>query len=192
MKTIAKLSQKTTIHTFVVLLLFGFISLSCSDDDENPVAVDEEEVITTMNVALSASGETPVTLQSQDLDGDGPDAPVISISGNLTANTTYSGTIELLNETETPAEDITEEVAEEDEEHQFFFTTGGAIMAVEYNDEDGDGNPLGLEFSLTTGDAGSGTLQITLRHEPTKPNDGSLADAGGETDIAQTFSLTVE
>ena len=97
-----------------------------------------------------------------------------------------------MNETESPAEDITEEVEEEDEEHQFIFVASGAISGVTYSDQDGDGNPVGLSFELSTGDAGSGSLQITLRHEPTKPNDGTLAGAGGETDIAQTFNLTVE
>ena len=169
-----------------------FLSSSCSDDDNDPIPVDEEEVITTMNVTLTASGSATVTLQSQDLDGDGPNAPIITISGNLEANTSYSGAMELLNETETPADNITTEVAEEDEEHQFFFTTSGAISEVVYADQDGNGNPIGLNFTLTTGDAGIGTLQITLRHEPKKPNDGSLADAGGETDIAQSFDLTVE
>jgi hypothetical protein len=37
----------------------------------------------------------------------------------------------------------------------------------------------------------SGTLTVTLRHEPTKPNTG-LGDAGGETDIAATFNVTVQ
>jgi hypothetical protein len=190
MKTNAELLKKKSLNSIIALAVLGLFVISCSDDDD-PVAVDEEEVITTMNVTLTGSAST-ITLQSQDLDGDGPNAPVIDISGNLSANATYTGTIELLNETESPAEDITEEVAEEDEEHQFFFTTSGALTSVVYNDEDADGNPVGLAFTLTTGDAGSGTLQITLRHEPTKPNDGTLAEAGGETDIAQSFSITVE
>ena len=108
------------------------------------------------------------------------------------ANSTYTGTIELLNETETPAEDITAEVNEEADEHQFFFDVDGSITSTSYGDTDEDGNPIGLSFTLMTGDAGEGTLQITLRHEPKKPNDGTLADAGGETDIAQTFTVTVE
>lgn len=177
---------------FAIALSIAFLNFSCSDDDENPVPVDEEEVITTMNVTLSASGVASVSLQSKDLDGDGPNAPDITISGNLVANTIYSGSIELLNETETPAEDITVEVAEEDEEHQFFFDISGALTSVAYSDQDGNGNPLGIQFELTTGDAGNGTIQITLRHEPKKPNDGSLADAGGETDIAETFNVVVE
>ena len=185
------LNQIVSIPMFILLLLvFGLAS--CSDDDENPVAVDEEEVITTMNVTLTADGRPTISLQSQDLDGDGPNAPEITVSGNLTANSTYTGTIELLNETETPAENITTEVAQEDEEHQFFFTAGGVITDVTYSDQDGNGNPVGIAFSLTAGEAGNGTLQITLRHEPKKPNDGTLSDAGGETDIAQSFSLVVE
>nr|WP_273569098.1 type 1 periplasmic binding fold superfamily protein [Maribacter sp. Hal144] len=185
--------MKTSFRSYALCLLFIPMAFtSCSDDDENPVPVDEEEVITTMTVTLTSSGNSTVTLQSQDLDGDGPNAPEITVSGNLAANATYSGSIELLNETETPAEDITEEVEEEDEEHQFFFSTGGSVTGATYSDQDGDGNPLGLSFELSTGEAGSGTLQITLRHEPKKPNDGTLADAGGETDIAQTFTVTVE
>ncbi|MDB4293622.1 type 1 periplasmic binding fold superfamily protein, partial [Maribacter sp.] len=149
-----------------------------------------EEVITTMTVTLT--GSETIRLESQDLDGDGPDAPTITVSGNLQANSTYSGSISLLNETVTPSENITEEVAEKDEEHQFFFSADGSLTTATYDDEDGNGNPVGLSFMLTTGDAGSGSLQITLRHEPKKPNDGTLADAGGETDIAQTFTVSVE
>lgn len=191
MNTIKSETNKNVIKSIFMLCFVAFGFMSCDNDDDNPAPIDEEEVITTMNVTLSGAGST-ITLQSQDLDGDGPNAPVITVSGNLIANTTYNGSLELLNETETPAEDITMEIEEEDEEHQFFFSTSGAITGVDYEDLDGNGNPVGLSFTLSTGDAGNGTLQITLRHEPKKPNDGTLADAGGETDIAQTFPITVE
>lgn len=179
-------------NTFKLLftVLISLTVLSCSDDDDTPEVVNEEEVITTMTVTLTAASGN-VTLKSQDLDGDGPDAPVITVA-DLAANTTYSGVIKLENETESPAEDITLEVAEEDDEHQFFFTVGGAITESTYTDEDEDGNPVGINFQLVTGDAGSGSIQITLRHEPKKPNDGTLADAGGETDIAQSFNVVVQ
>lgn len=183
---------KLHLKSLFLFAIAGLMFTSCSNDDDNPDPVDEEEVITTMNVTLVAAGANTITLQSQDLDGDGPNAPQVSISGNLLANTSYAGSIQLLNETETPAENITLEVEEEDDEHQFFFNATGALSGVSYSDQDGDGNPLGLAFILETGDAGSGSLQITLRHEPKKPNDGTLADAGGETDIAQTFDVTVE
>ena len=185
------MKSKNVLKTVLSLSLMASVMTSCSSDDNNPDAVDEEEVITTIKVALSSEGGDTASLQSQDLDGDGPNPPVITVD-NLMANSTYTGTIELLNETETPAEDITAEVNEEADEHQFFFDVVGSISSISYGDTDEDGNPLGLSFTLMTGDAGQGTLQITLRHEPKKPNDGTLADAGGETDIAQTFTVTVE
>ena len=177
------------------LLLVALIFTGCSNDDNTqPEPVNEEEVITTMTVILSPSGGgTVVTLQKKDLDGDdGPNQPVITVSGNLTAGTTYSGVIQVLNETETPAENITEEVLEEANEHQFFFTpAGGLNVSTTYSDQDDNGNPLGVQFALSANTASSGTLTVTLRHEPTKPNTG-LSDAGGQTDIEATFNVTVE
>ena len=180
------------------LKIFGLFCLSvlvfaaCSDDD-TPDPVNEEEVITTLTVTLTpAGGGTAITLRSQDLDGDGPNPPVVTVSGNLDNGVTYNGTLVLLNETESPAEDITEEVEEEDEEHQFFYTIGGGLDATTtYTSFDSNSNPLGTTFDLAAGAASSGTLTFTLRHEPTKPNTG-LADAGGETDIAVTFNVTVQ
>ena len=177
-----------------IFALSALLFTACSDDDDGPDPVNEEEVITTMTVSLSPrGGGTSITLQTRDLDGDGPNAPEVTVSGDFAAGTTYDGAIVVLNETETPAEDITEEVEEEDDEHQFFFVVGGGFDATTaYGNFDGDGNPLGTQFTLTTGAASTGTLAITLRHEPKKPNDGTLADAGGETDITQTFNVTIQ
>ncbi len=189
LKTI-KMKKNNWISLFFV---GGLLLSSCSGDDDNPEPVNEEEVITTLTITLTPTGDSEVvTLESRDLDGDGPNPPVITVSGSLAGNTTYTGSIELLNETVSPPEDITEEVAEEADEHQFFFTYTGPISEISYLDEDGNGNDVGLEFSLSTLTAGQATLSVTLRHEPKKPNDGTLADAGGETDIAQTFNLVVQ
>jgi len=182
-----------TIKILSLLAIAAVTFNSCSSDDDAPEPVNEEETITTMTVSLVApGGGTTVTLQSQDLDGDGPNDPDKTVSGNLAANTTYTGSVVFLNETETPAEDITEEIEEEDEEHQVFYIPSGSITDVTSDDVDGNGEPVGLAFTLETGDAGNATLAVTLIHEPKKPNDGTLADAGGEPDFTATFSLTVE
>ncbi|MAT89419.1 MAG: type 1 periplasmic binding fold superfamily protein [Flavobacteriaceae bacterium] len=184
-----KLFKYACIFSIVIL---GFTSCSNNDDDATPQVVNEEEIITTLNVSLTAEGSF-VMLTSRDLDGDGPNPPEVTVSGNLLANTTYVGILEVLNETEDPAEDITLEVLEEDEEHQFFHLVGGGLNATtSYGDFDDNGNPLGVNFALDTGDASSGTLTIVLRHEPNKPNDGTLEDAGGETDIRADFNITIE
>ena len=173
------------------LLASTLIFASCSDDDNTPDPVNEEEVITTLTVTLDSGSDT-VVMQYQDLDGDGPDAATVTVSGSLNANTTYDGSIVLLNETESPAENVTEEIEEEDDEHQFFYTVGSGLdVDTEYANFDGDGNPLGTLFVLNVGSASSGGLTFTLRHEPNKPNTG-LENAGGSTDIEVTFDVTVE
>ncbi|MDA1288523.1 MAG: type 1 periplasmic binding fold superfamily protein [Bacteroidetes bacterium] len=179
---------------FLATAIFATVLfVSCSNDDDTPEPVNEEEVITTLTVTLSPNGGgTAITLQTRDLDGDGPNAPVVTVSGSLATGVTYSGTIVLLNETVNPPENITEEVEEENLDHQFFYTLGGGLdVTTAYSNFDDNGNPLGTEFTLTAGTASSGTLTFTLRHEPTKPNTG-LGDAGGETDIAATFNVVVQ
>lgn len=177
------------------------VSCSKDDDDNNtkaPEEVNEEEVITTLIATLTpvppapqGAVLAPIELKYYDEDGDGPKDPVIT-GGTLSANTVYNGVIKLLNETESPAEDITEEVKEEADEHQFFYTVGtGLNVTAVATDKDSKDLPLGVEFKLTTTTASTGKLTFTLRHEPKKPNTG-LEDAGGATDIATTFDIVVE
>ena len=186
--SINNFSKIKTMKIFkYALLAIPFLYFSCNDDDDTPEPVNEEEVITTMNVYVDGA----LAMSSTDSDGEGPLEPVVT-DGVLAANTTYSVRLEFLNELEDPAEDITEEVEEEDLEHQVFYSAGGDLnVGVEYANFDSDGNPLGTLFTLTTNEAGSGTITITLVHEPMKPNDG-LATAGGSTDIEVTFNVSVE
>ncbi len=177
----------------LLLLASGLLFTACSDDDTPPPPIDEEEVITTLIVTLSSNSGQTIVLSSQDLDGDGPNAPVVNVGGPLSVATTYTGVIQLLNETVSPAEPIHEEVAQESAEHQFFYTQGGNLsVTTNYEDFDVNGNPLGLNFTLATTSAGQGSITFTLRHEPLKPNDGTLSGAGGETDISVTFPVTIE
>lgn len=184
-----------TIKNLALVLFVATLFTACSEDD--PEVVNEEELITTLTATLTPSGGgTDIILKSVDLDGDGPNAPVITVSANLTANTDYTGVLKIENETESPAEDITIEVLEEDEEHQFFFTPTNNVATVTYNDMDGNGNPIGVQFSLATTTAASGNLTITLRHEPVKTasgvNSGDITNAGGETDVQAVFPVTVQ
>ena len=178
---------------FLATVLFTILLASCSKDNETPEAVNEEELITTLKVTLVPVSEgNTIVLTTRDLDGDGPNEPEITISSNLTAGVTYNGTIELLDETKSPADNITEEVKEEADEHQIFYTIGSGLdVSVTATNLDSNGYFLGTEFELTANTASSGSLTFTLRHEPTKPNQG-LSSAGGETDTEATFAITVE
>ncbi|CAM1354563.1 type 1 periplasmic binding fold superfamily protein [Tenacibaculum insulae] len=177
-----------------LLFISSIVVTSCSDDD-TPEHIHEEEVITTMKVVLTPTTGPAITIESRDLDGDGPDVPVIT-EGILAANTTYSAVITLLNETESTPEDITEEVAEEAEEHQFFYKATTIASTFTYEDNDLDGNPIGINFTVQTADAGTGSYTITLKHEPNKSGanvkEGDITNAGGETDIEVVFPITVQ
>jgi hypothetical protein len=164
---------------------------SCSNDDK---PVNEDEVITTVTTTLTGGGQV-ITLTSRDLDGDGPNAPVITVSGNLAANTTYTGSVSFLNETETPAENITTEILDEGVDHQLFFQAPTALGTFAYADSDANGRPIGLQFTLTTLNATTGNITVTLRHEPNKTaagvSLGNITNAGGSTDAAVTYPVTV-
>lgn len=175
-------------YSLLALMMF---STAC---DKTPVTPNEEELITTLKYTLTPSGGgTAIILTYKDLDGDGAGAPVITQSGNLAANTTYTGSLVLLNESKTPAEDITAEIRDEKEDHQFFFQAASSLKAsISYSDKDANNKPLGLETSFITTTASEGDLTIILRHKPSKSasgvENGDITNAGGETDIEAKFT----
>ena len=186
-----KFQTMKTMKRCSMYALLAIAMVGCSDDD-TPVVINQEEVITTVVLTLTPQSGNQVVLTTIDLDGDGPDVPETSVSGSFSENTQYQGAVRFLNETETPAEEITDEVIEEADEHQVFYTISeGLNITTTYVDFDSNGNPLGINITLVTGEASSGSLTITLRHEPVKPNDG-LDSAGGETDITTTFDVSIE
>jgi hypothetical protein len=179
----------------IALLVIPVLFSTACDNDDAPV--NEEEVITTVRVTLIGGGQT-IVLESKDLDGDGPNAPVLTPIGGATlvAGTTYTGTTTFLNELTNPVDNITEEVEEEGADHQVFYQLPPSIGTVTYTDVDANGRPVGLNFTLVAGNSGStGTLTVTLRHLPNKTasgvSGGDITNAGGNTDAAVTFSVAV-
>jgi hypothetical protein len=187
-----KFQTMKTMKNISFYALLSIAMIGCSDDDTAPEVINDEELITTVILTLTQESGDQVVLTTVDLDGDGPDEPVTTVVGNFSQNTQYQGAVQFLNETEDPAEDITEEVIEEADEHQVFYTVSeGLNITTTYVDFDDNDNPLGVQITLSTGAASEGSLTVTLRHEPVKPNDG-LESAGGETDITTSFDVTIE
>ncbi|MXX02713.1 MAG: type 1 periplasmic binding fold superfamily protein [Gemmatimonadetes bacterium] len=194
------------------------LTFGCADDDDSPTGPSdpeeheeddhdddhdhgpgEEELITTLAITLTPSGGgSPITVRFRDLDGEGGNEPVVDVLA-VTSGTDYNGMVEVLNETETPPENITEEVEEEAEAHQFFFETLGGFSAatVEYADKESDyvsnsgaDHPVGLAFTLSVPDnAQNGQLRIILSHFDEAPKDG--VNQSDETDIDVTFEVLV-
>jgi len=179
------------------ILAIAFVTVislnSCSNDDNNPI--NEDEVITTVTTTLTGGGQV-ITLTSRDLDGDGPNAPVVTVSNPLTAGTSYIGTVSFLNETANPVENITSEILTEGVDHQLFFQAPSAVGTFAYSDLDVNGKPIGLQFTLATASATTGSLIVTLRHLPNKSatgvSAGDITNAGGTTDAAVTYPIVIQ
>lgn len=174
---------------FVLLLL-----VSCNKDENEIEIPNEEELITTirLNFVNENDHTDVVVFEYKDLDGDGANPPVVT-TPNLKPNTNYDLNVELLNEQGAVAEDIDDEVLAEALEHQFFYTTQGVVIT--YNDNDGLNNPIGLKNKAVTGNDGSGSIRVILRHLPNKLAEkvatGDITNAGGSTDIDVTFDFTI-
>jgi len=199
MKTIKNTSKLAPFFSIALVSIFAFTS--CNNDDVAPAPpVNEEELITTITAIYTpVGGGTAVTLQYKDLDGDGPNKPVTTISGSFETNKTYNGSVTFKNELVNPVDDITLEIIEEGDEHQVFYQTTGTLNTVTYSTAttnlDKNGKPIGLQTVFTTTGAASGILKITLKHEPNKSAanvaSGDITNAGGATDAEAIFNITV-
>jgi hypothetical protein len=186
--------------TISILALSIFILTVFSSCDKDPEVPNEEELITSVSYTLTpvSTGEK-VILTFKDIDGDGGNAPVINSTSNLKTGTTYTGVLNILNESENPAENITSEIEEEDEDHQLFFAVSGGAeskMIISYDDKDANNQPVGLKTKVSTTGTGTGKLKITLRHLPNKSasgvSAGNITNAGGETDIEVNFDVVIK
>lgn len=179
-----------------LLLAFGFAA--CDDDPATPPEENEQELITEVTVTLTpVGGGAAMTSSVLDPDGPGTQPPdPATATFMLTPGETYDGTVEFWDRQD-PAnpENITVEVAEEDDEHRVFhILTGLTDVSVPAGslDLDGDGAPLGLTFQVVAEAtaAGTGALQIILSHyDDTPKGDGS--QQSNETDADVSFPVTV-
>ena len=201
----------TTINTntLAFLILSSSLNFLVGCDSEDPQKEDAPELITKVTLTFTPDGGgSPIIVSATDPDGEGVQDIVADGSINLDANTTYTLSLTLTNELAQPTDpgyNITEEVEEESDEHLFFFgwtnnvfgdpTGNGNIDnradAVNYNDEDVNGLPLGLSTDWTTGTENSGTFRVVLKHQPDLKSETSDS-TDGETDMDVSFEINVE
>lgn len=202
--------MKTTSNllTFLFLLGLTFSLVSCGKDD--PVPELDQEVITDVTLTFTEVDESGNSIgASMDYvasSGDG-----LSLGGELEIDiinglesgksyrleiTAYNGIAE---------EDITEEIEEESDEHQFYFLGSAFVgtssfMEYTYEDSDINGHPIGLMGIVKVDDnllSNSGKIRLVLRHGLDKayagaenPHWENYAQAGGESDLDLSFDVT--
>jgi hypothetical protein len=180
------------LKTYLLMITAGVFLISC--DPSNPPNPNEQEVVTSLQITCTSPTDTTVFGYS-DPDGNGGNPPTIT-TAYFTVSNVYSVNLELLDETKTPVDTITQEILAEATEHQFFFTPLGANMSSSYGDLDDNGYPVGLVNSFTTFNGSTGTMKVTLRHQPNKSasgvSSGDITNAGGETDMEVTFPVVIQ
>ncbi len=185
-------------YSILAIALLTLFTVSCSKkDDDSPVPVStttppahEEELITSLIISfVDTAGVQPnVQYAFRDPDGDGGNAPTQQDTIRLVANTYYNATVQILNEAENPAEDITLEVQQEDDEHLFCYDITNTNVAVTRTDSDGT-YEVGITSRWSTGAVANGTTKVSLKHQP-GIKDGTCAP--GDTDIEVTFVTEIQ
>lgn len=201
--------MKIKMNYLFVLIFSAFVFTACESDDDNTQPDDNNDEDPEVITDLVLNFENPDTQESftvsfSDPDGPGGNPPVVD-EIDLIETASYLVNVTVADASNpNDVEDITEEILEEDEEHQFFYVLGGDasnVLEVTYDpaDEDDDGNPIGLKTIWTTSGvtSGSETVTVVLRHEPNKDapgaDEGILSEeVGGETDIEVTFNLNIQ
>jgi hypothetical protein len=193
--------QKLPLYLFILgLIVFS----SCESED--PVIENEGEVITDVTLSfteLDGSGSpvgTALTFTASDAEGiEVGGSPTIE-TVELEAGKTYRLEIEVFNSIEN--EDITEEIIEEADEHQFYFLgsafdSGASPLSYVYDDESGE--LVGVRGIVTVAASptfNNALMRVVLRHDLDKsfpgadnPNFANFVQAGGESDLDITFPV---
>jgi hypothetical protein len=179
--------MQTNTVKFGVLaaLLLAFTFGACKKDDNT-----EQELITTVVVHLTATdGSFDQEYTWDDRDGDGGNAPTIEEIA-LPANKTINCHVHFYDRSKTPEEDITEEVEAESAEHLLVYAVTGANLTIAAADTDSNGKVFRLKTTWTTGAASTGSLKVSLRHEPNK--DEANPDVTGEVDAEVDFPVKIQ
>ncbi len=178
----------------VLLLIAGLIiAFSACKKDEKTVSppVPGNEFLTTVqlvvtNTADPADNKTVAVKQL-------PDQPIDYSKAALTLkkNAVYAMSVKFLDETKTPAGNVTDDIYDRRNYHLICFTvSGGANLTVTRTDKDTNNPPLaiGLQDNFATGAASTGSLNVQLRHQPNAKN-GSCDPGSSDADV--DFPITI-
>lgn len=177
------------LFKLIGILLFPLVIFSC-EKDQDQVMDNEEELITDVVLTFTDDQGSNQSFTFSDPDGPGGNAPSQD-EIRLSSVYSYELSIQFLNASDPmDVEDITEEVMEEAAEHLVCFEWTGNINSVTITDTDDNNLPLGLESLITTGQPGTGSLTISLKHLPDKTN--TLPCTTGETDVEVSFQVVIQ
>ncbi len=208
-------------YSIIPVLAAAVLVTGCKKEEEKEEVPEEEhehEGITHVHLKFTNVADATDTVEVEAVDPDGEGVAELEVLDtiNLDQGKTYTLTLEILNEEEHEEEgeeeheeehgvDIGAEILEEADEHQLFFAfSDGAFSdpsgdgnidnasdAINYEDEDVNGNPLGLTTTWTAGsELVEGSFRVKLMHQPDIKTASTGAD-DGDADFDLTFVLNV-
>lgn len=202
-------------NVLTLLLVAGVcVFLTGCKGDNDPQPENVPELITKVTLVFSTPGGTPVIVTATDPDGEG--VQDIRVDGGivLKKGLDYTLDLQLINGLYNPGEegyDISGEVLDEGDEHQFFFRWSEGVFSsptgtgnikddastpvgtVTYADQDKNGRGIGLSTSWTTAANTSfgKSFRVMLKHQPDIKT-GNSTSLDGETDLDISFTINVE
>lgn len=208
----------------VKAILFLFIALSglvfLSGCGEDPKREDVPELLTKVTLTFmpeAGSGSSVVEVYASDSDGNGNQDLLVSGPINLDKDIEYTLTLTLINEFAEPTEeeyDITAEIEEEGDEHQFFFSWTAGVFSnptltgniidinnptaplsnVNYVDVDVNGRPVGLETIWEAGAniVSGGAFRVILKHQPDGAKSATSNSQTGGEDLDVSFVINIQ
>ncbi len=178
------MKRLTSILLTGTLLITVFYSCS---KDEQAVAppVPGNEFLTTVQLIVTntADATDTKTVSVKQLPGQAIDLTKATL--NLKKNAVYNAQVKFLDETKSPAGDVTTDISDRKNYHLICFViSGGANLTVKRTDKDTNTPALevGLQDSFTTAAASTGSLNVQLRHQPNAKN-GDCAPGSSDADV---------
>ncbi len=188
------MNNRSIIYLGAIALLTTWTA--CNKDEQTVAPPDpENEIITTVKLTAvnTANSADVVTAQWKDLtptDGN-PDTSLAHLV--LSKDAVYNVTVSFLDETKTPADDVSTEINERSNYHLICYEpASGLNLTVQRTDYDNNTPKLelGLHSDFTTGAASAGNLQVSLHHQPSGKNGTDCSI--GSTDAEVNFSVDVQ
>jgi len=195
MKNIIK-NNKLSFFTLLLAGIFMLGTTACSKhddhDDHDHDHDHENELITTVKLHVIETGTTDTVSYAWKQVG-GPGTAIVVDSIALKQGKVYEVLTEVLDESKTPAKNITTEIRNGANFHRFVYTSTITSLLLQVLDFDTQtpAMELGLRFRITTPDVmGSGNLKCVLKHYTSSDPKANGINAGS-SDIEVQFPLLV-
>ena len=173
-----------------------FLFFACKKDEKtvSPPLPGNEFLTTVRLVAVNTADASDVQIASVTDTSQIPNPPdsINHPALKLKAGATYNVSVLFLDETKKPAGNVTDDIYERRNYHLLCFDViGGVNLTVTRTDLDTNvpALPIGLQDKFTTGAAGSGKLNVQLRHQPNAKN-GSCDPGSSDADV--DFNITIQ